>query len=113
MVALPAEVRRRYDTSSLRFIMAGAAPLSTEVARRFEDAFGPILPLTGERPVLFGLAQTARIDDPATPPAQTRSAKIRIRAGHHAPESDSNHTDLPLGTDLAAGRPKRTRYVVA
>jgi hypothetical protein len=66
-----------------------------------------------DRPVLSGLAQTAGIDDPVTPPAQTRSAKIGVRAGHHAPESDSNHTDLPLGTDLAAGRPKRTRYVVA
>jgi hypothetical protein len=66
-----------------------------------------------DQPVLFGLAQTAGIDHPVAPPAQTRSAKIGIRAGHHAPESDSNHTDLPLGTDLAAGRPKRTRYVVA
>ena len=60
-----------------------------------------------------GLAQTARIDDPITPTTQTRSAEVGVRAGHHAPESDSNHTDLPLGTGLAAGRPKRTRYVVA
>ena len=66
-----------------------------------------------DQQVLFGLAQTAGIDDPVTPPAQTRSAKIGVRAGHHAPESDSNHTDLPLGTGLATGRPKRTRYVVA
>jgi len=64
------------------------------------------------RPV-FGLAQTAWIDDSVTPPAQTRAAKVCVRAGHHAPQSGSNHTVLPLGTGLAAGLPKRTRYVVA
>jgi fatty-acyl-CoA synthase len=43
LTALPAEVRRRHDTSSLRWVMSGAAPLPTEVARRFQDQFGPIL----------------------------------------------------------------------
>ncbi|MDB4970679.1 MAG: AMP-dependent ligase [Myxococcales bacterium] len=43
LVALPPEVRRKYDTSSLRWIMSGAAPLPTELARRVEDAFGPVL----------------------------------------------------------------------
>lgn len=43
IVALGPEVLRRYDTSSLRWIMSGAAPLPTELARRVEDAFGPIL----------------------------------------------------------------------
>jgi hypothetical protein len=61
----------------------------------------------------FCLAQTARINDPVTPPAQTRPAEVGVRAGHHAPQSESNHTVLPLGTGLAAGLPKRTRYVVA
>lgn len=41
--ALPPEVRRRYDTSSLRWVMSGAAPLATEVARTFQDQFGAIL----------------------------------------------------------------------
>ncbi|MCB9559461.1 MAG: AMP-binding protein [Kofleriaceae bacterium] len=41
--ALPAEVRRRYDTSSLRWVMSGAAPLATEVARTFQDQFGAVL----------------------------------------------------------------------
>jgi len=41
--SLPAEARRRYDTSSLRWVMSGAAPLATETARSFQDAFGPIL----------------------------------------------------------------------
>ena len=43
ITALPPEVRRRYDTSSLRWVMSGAAPLATETARRFEEQFGPIL----------------------------------------------------------------------
>src|SRR4029077_20130763 len=43
LVALGPEVLRKYDTSSLRWLMSGAAPLPTELARRIEDAFGPIL----------------------------------------------------------------------
>jgi fatty-acyl-CoA synthase len=43
IVALPPEVRRRYDTSSLRWLMSGAAPLPTETARRVEEAFGAVL----------------------------------------------------------------------
>jgi fatty-acyl-CoA synthase len=43
LMALPPETRRKYDTSSLRWIMSGAAPLPTDLARRVEDAFGPIL----------------------------------------------------------------------
>jgi fatty-acyl-CoA synthase len=40
---LPPETIAKYDTSSLRWIMSGAAPLSTEAARRFMDRFGPVL----------------------------------------------------------------------
>jgi fatty-acyl-CoA synthase len=43
VIALGPEVLRRFDTSSLRWIMSGAAPLPAELARRVEDAFGPIL----------------------------------------------------------------------
>jgi fatty-acyl-CoA synthase len=43
ILALGPEVVRKYDTSSLRWIMSGAAPLPTELARRVEDAFGPVL----------------------------------------------------------------------
>jgi fatty-acyl-CoA synthase len=43
MCALPEEIRRRYDTSSLRWIMSGAAPLSTETARQVGDCFGRVL----------------------------------------------------------------------
>jgi fatty-acyl-CoA synthase len=43
LIAVGPEVLRKYDTSSLRWLMSGAAPLPTELARRVEDAFGPIL----------------------------------------------------------------------
>jgi fatty-acyl-CoA synthase len=43
LLALPDETLHRYDLSSLRWIMTGAAPLATETARRVEETFGPIL----------------------------------------------------------------------
>jgi fatty-acyl-CoA synthase len=43
LTALPAETRKRYDTSSLRWIMSGAAPLPTETARLVQEQLGPIL----------------------------------------------------------------------
>ena len=43
MANLPPETLAKYDTSSLRWVMSGAAPLTTEAARRFMQQFGPIL----------------------------------------------------------------------
>lgn len=40
---LPSDVLRRHDTGSLRWVMSGAAPLTTDTARRFMERFGPIL----------------------------------------------------------------------
>jgi fatty-acyl-CoA synthase len=40
---LPDATIRKYDTSSLRWVMSGAAPLTTETARRFMEKFGPVL----------------------------------------------------------------------
>jgi fatty-acyl-CoA synthase len=40
---LPKETLAKYDTSSLRWVMSAAAPLTTETARRFMEQFGPIL----------------------------------------------------------------------
>ena len=43
LTAVDPAVRRRYDLSSLRWILSGAAPLTTETARRFQDAYGKIV----------------------------------------------------------------------
>ncbi len=40
---LPKETLAKHDTSSLRWVMSAAAPLTTEAARRFMQQFGPIL----------------------------------------------------------------------
>ena len=43
ILSLDEEIRRKYDTSSLRWIACGAAPLATDTARHFQQEFGPIL----------------------------------------------------------------------
>ena len=43
MCALPADTLAKYNTSSLRWVMSAAAPLTTENARRFMAQFGPVL----------------------------------------------------------------------
>jgi fatty-acyl-CoA synthase len=43
ILALPEATLARFDTSSLRWVLSGAAPLPTETARRFMDRFGPVL----------------------------------------------------------------------
>ena len=43
LLELPRETIRRYDTSSLRAVFSGGAPLSGALARRFIDTFGPVL----------------------------------------------------------------------
>jgi long-chain acyl-CoA synthetase len=43
MLALPDEIKRRYDTASLRYILHGAAPTPVHVKKAMMDWLGPIL----------------------------------------------------------------------
>jgi long-chain acyl-CoA synthetase len=43
LLALPEDVRRRYDTSSLRHVIHGAAPCAPDVKRRMIEWWGPVL----------------------------------------------------------------------
>jgi long-chain acyl-CoA synthetase len=43
LLALPEDVRRQYDVSSLRHVIHGAAPCAPEVKRRMIDWWGPVL----------------------------------------------------------------------
>jgi long-chain acyl-CoA synthetase len=43
LLAVPEEERRRYDVSSLRHVIHGAAPCAPEVKRRMIEWFGPVI----------------------------------------------------------------------
>jgi long-chain acyl-CoA synthetase len=43
LLALPPEIRKQYDLSSLRFVIHGGAPCTIETKRRMLDWFGPII----------------------------------------------------------------------
>ncbi|HWL65673.1 MAG TPA: AMP-binding protein, partial [Actinomycetota bacterium] len=43
LLSLPADVRARYDTSSLRFILHGAAPCPVEVKKSLIEWLGPVV----------------------------------------------------------------------
>lgn len=43
LTEVPEAIRARHDTSSLRWILSGAAALSTDTAVRFQEVFGPVL----------------------------------------------------------------------
>jgi fatty-acyl-CoA synthase len=43
LTSLAPEIRGKYNTRTLRWVMSAAAPLTTEAARRFMDAYGPVL----------------------------------------------------------------------
>jgi fatty-acyl-CoA synthase len=85
---LPEDVR--YDTSSLRWVMSAAAPLSTEAARRFMARFGPVLwnfygsTETGLVTLAGPLDHLAR---PGTIGRALRGNRIRLLddAGHEVP----------------------------
>jgi long-chain acyl-CoA synthetase len=43
LLALPAEVRTRYDLSSLRFVLHAAAPCPVDIKRRMFEWWGPVI----------------------------------------------------------------------
>ena len=43
LLRLPEEVRKRYDISSLRFVIHGAAPCPVEVKRAMIEWWGPVI----------------------------------------------------------------------
>jgi len=90
MLSLPPETLARHDTSSLRWVMSAAAPLTTEGARRFMERFGPILWN------FYGATETGlvtmsgpgdHLTRPGTIGKKLRGNKIRLLddAGHEVP----------------------------
>jgi fatty-acyl-CoA synthase len=86
LCALPTETLAKYDTRSLRWVMSGAAPLTTEAARRFMDQFGPILwNFYGSTET--GLVTLAgphdHVSRPGTIGKKMRGNEIRLLDDHH------------------------------
>jgi fatty-acyl-CoA synthase len=91
---LPEETRRDYDTSSLRMIISGAAPLSSELAHAVMDEFGDIL-YNGYASTEVGSGTLATPSDlraaPGTVgrPAAGATVKILDERGNELPQGDT------------------------
>jgi acyl-CoA synthetase (AMP-forming)/AMP-acid ligase II len=85
---LPPETRSRYDHSSLRFAISGAAPLAPELALAFMDEFGDIL-FNGYATTEVGTGTIATPADlrnaPGTVGKPAAGVKIRILGDDGAP----------------------------
>ena len=92
LIALGPEVLRKYDTSSLRWIMSGAAPLPTELARRVEDAFGPVLHN------FYGATETGLVTIAMPGEHTARPGTIgRLIGGNTVRLLDGEGREVPLG----------------
>ena len=92
IMALPPETLRKYDTSSLRWIMSGAAPLPTELARRVEDAFGPVLYN------FYGATETGLVTIALPGEHTARPGTIgRLIGGNEVRLCDAQGREVPLG----------------
>jgi fatty-acyl-CoA synthase len=92
LVALGPEIVRKYDTSSLRWIMSGAAPLPAELARRVEDAFGPILYN------FYGATETGLVTIALPGEHTARPGTIgRLINGNEVRFLDGDGRDVPVG----------------
>ena len=92
IMALPQETRAKYDTSSLRATISGAAPLPPELATAFMDEFGDIL-FNGYASTEVGAGTLATPRDlraaPGTVGKPAAGVKIRIL--------DEQGDELPTG----------------
>ncbi len=92
LTALDPAVRARFDTSSLRWILSGAAPLATETARRFQEAYGPIL-WNFYGATETGLVTLARPEDHTARPGTVG----RALEGNELRVLDETGVELPRG----------------
>ena len=93
ILALPAEVRRRYDTRSLRAVLSGGAPLSGALARAFIEEHGHVLFN------FYGATETG-INTLATPDELVRSPGT---IGHVVPGNEIRLLD-DAGHEVPPGR---------
>jgi acyl-CoA synthetase (AMP-forming)/AMP-acid ligase II/carbon monoxide dehydrogenase subunit G len=94
MLALPEEVRGRYDVSSLRVVSASGSALPGELAQRWMDAFGETLyNLYGSTEVAHATIATPREmrSAPGTAGRPTRGTVVKIldERGHERPQGET------------------------
>jgi len=92
LLGLPADARRRYDLSSLRFVLHAAAPCPADVKRRMIEWWGPVINEfyggTETGPIAFGTSGDW-LERPGTVGKPTDHAVVRIL--------DENGDDCPAG----------------
>jgi fatty-acyl-CoA synthase len=92
LTALDPAIRARYDTSSLRWILSGAAPLTTETARRFQDAYGPILWN------FYGATETGLVTAAGPEDHTARPGTVgRVLTGNRIRVLDESGAEVPTG----------------
>jgi fatty-acyl-CoA synthase len=92
LTALEPAARRRYDLSSLRWILSGAAPLTTETARRFQEAYGPILWN------FYGATETGLVTLAGPGDHGSRPGTVgRVLTGNQIRVIGENGNELPIG----------------
>jgi fatty-acyl-CoA synthase len=92
IMALPEERRDSYDTSSLRMILSGAAPLAPQLAKAVMDRFGDVL--------YNGYASTETASGTLATPADLRTAPGTVgkaMAGVKLRILDEQGRELPRG----------------
>jgi long-chain acyl-CoA synthetase len=103
LAKLPAEVRRRYDVSSLEFVVHGSAPCPPQVKRGLIDWFGPVIHEyygTTECGMVSRCSSEEWLERPGTVgrPFEGRTVLILDRAGRRQPAGVEGEVYASLGT---------------
>ncbi|WP_286990001.1 AMP-binding protein [Thermomonospora sp. CIF 1] len=115
LLQLPKEVRERYDVSSLRYVLHGAAPCPVEVKKQIMDWFGPVVyEYYGSTEVGTTIARPHEwLERPGTVgrPASISTLKILDRDGNELPPGQVGIVYMRQGDDVAEyhNDPEKTR----
>jgi long-chain acyl-CoA synthetase len=102
LLALPAEVRARYDTSSLRAVIHSAAPCPAEVKRRMIDWLGPVIveyyAATEGGGTLINSQQWLSKPGSVGLPWKGSQIKVLDRTGHEVATGEQGLVYMKMGT---------------
>jgi acyl-CoA synthetase (AMP-forming)/AMP-acid ligase II/NAD(P)-dependent dehydrogenase (short-subunit alcohol dehydrogenase family) len=103
IMSLPAETRERYDTSSLKMVLSGAAPLAPELASAVMDEFGEVL-YNGYASTEVGAGTLATPEDlraaPGTVGRPAVGARIKILDDEGLELSDGQTGRIFIGSPM-------------